>query len=868
MFVENKKNNFSYKVTKDKLSYYANIDTRDLLRNFENNLNTGFKTEFVENWQEEYGYNEISTNNEYIWYKKLFESIFNPFNIVLIILTIISFLTQDIMTGITISFLVMVSSMIKYVQENKSNKACEKLKSMIKTTATVKRDGIKKEIDIKDIIEGDIVYLSAGDIIPADLRIIESKDLFITQASLTGESEPVEKFSNVENIDKKETNPLYLKNICFMGTNVISGTATAIVLFTGKNTYFGSMSKLITVKKAKTNFDKGIEKLSLFLINLMIIIVLLIFIINSINKHDWFSAFLFAISVAVGLTPEMLPVIISVNLTKGAISMSKKRTIVKNINSIQNFGSMDVLCSDKTGTLTENIVILQYHMNIHGKEDLRILKYAYLNSNFQTGLKNLMDIAIINKALENGFYNLNLNYKKIDEIPFDFVRRRMSVILENKNNNNVQIITKGATEEMLKICKYVEYNDSIVELTDDIKEEIMSTVLDLNNDGMRVLALAKKNIDKGEEITIKAENNMILMGYLSFLDPVKQSAKSAIKALKNNNVKVKVLTGDSEIITKYVCKQVGIENKKILLGTDIDIMDDDELQKKIDNIDIFAKLSPQQKLRIVQILKRRGHVVGFMGDGINDAPAMREADVAISVDSAVDIAKESADVILLKKDLNVLNDGVIEGRKIFCNIIKYIKMTISSNFGNIFSLLFASIFIPFLPMLPIQILILNILYDLSQISIPWDNVDNELLIKQKKWSNDSIKRFMVFVGSISTLCDLLLFFFMYKILNYDALLFSSSWFIASIFTQIVIIHFIRTDKKPFIQSSASMNVTFSTIIILIISIILPYVKIGKYLGFVPVQLNLYLILIFILFIYIFLINFVKNNYIKKYKEWL
>ena len=864
---ENKKTKNIAGAIKKKLTHCARIDCVALLKELRTDIRKGLSTEYVEDWQDNYGFNEINNTDEYIWYKELLESFFNPFNIVLLILATVSLLSKDVMASLTIYCLVIISSLIKYIQENKSNKASEKLKNMIKTTATVIRNGFKKEVDIRDLVVGDIIYLSAGDIIPADLRIIESKDLFIAQASLTGESEPIEKFSTLKDENIKNKSVLDFENICFMGTNVVSGTATAIIIAVGKNTYFGSMTKLITKKKSKTSFDKGLSELSLFLIKFMIIMVIMVFFINGITKQDWLSAFLFAVSVAVGLTPEMLPVIVSANLAKGAVSMSKKRTVVKNINSIQNFGAMDILCSDKTGTLTENVVILQYHTNIHGKEDLRVLRHAYLNSNFQTGLKNLLDIAIINKAVENGFYNLNFEYKKIDEIPFDFTRRRMSVIVEDRKGK-IQMITKGAIEEMLQVCKYVEYEGEVIELYEDTKKEIIEKVLDLNEDGMRVLALAQKRIDKTDVITVDSEKDMVLMGYLSFLDPPKQSAKSAIRALKENNVKIKVLTGDSDIIAKCVCKQVGIENDAVLLGKDIDEVSDKELKKLVENVDIFAKLSPQQKLRIIKTLRDDGHTVGFMGDGINDAPAMKEADVAISVDSAVDIAKESADIILLKKDLNVLVDGVIEGRKIFCNIIKYIKMTISSNFGNIFSILFASIFLPFLPMLPVQILILNILYDLSQVSIPWDNVDEELLIKQKKWSTKSIKNFMLSVGPISSICDILLFVVMYKILHYNVETFHSGWFVASMLTQIIVIHFIRTQKKPFVESNVSWQLLWSTVFAGLVTIVLPYIKIGGYVGLAPLSLSFWVLLLGIVGVYVGLVSLVKYFVVRRWSEWV
>lgn len=850
---------------KDSFFEYATKDKNELLKELNTNLNYGLSTDYVELWQDENGFNELNTEENYIWYKALFESFFNPFNIVLSILSLISFITYDIMTGITILSLIIVSTLIKFIQENKTNKASEKLKSMIKTTATTLRDGKKKEIDINQLIVGDIVFLSAGDIIPADLRIIESKDLFISQSSLTGESEPVEKTSLSTD---KNNSIIELSNVCFMGTNVVSGTAIGVILLIGKDTYFNSMVKSINRKKAKSNFDVGLENMTLMLIKFMIIMVIAVFFINAITKHDWLNSFLFAISVAVGLTPEMLPVIISTSLAKGAVNMSKKRTIVKNINSIQSFGAMDILCSDKTGTLTENVVVLQYHLNIHGKEDLRVLRHAYLNSNFQTGLKNLLDIAIIDKAVENQFYNLNFKYKKIDEIPFDFGRRRMSVVLKD-DNGKIQMITKGAIEEMFNICKYVEYNGEVIELNEKIKKEILENILKLNNDGMRVLALAQKNfIDKNEEININSEKDMVLMGYLSFLDPPKQSAKSAIEALKNNNVKVKVLTGDSDIIAKCICKQVGIENNNVVLGTELDNIEDKELKKIVEEVDIFAKLSPQQKLKIIKVLKSDGHTVGFMGDGINDAPAMKEADVAISVDSAVDIARESADIILLKKDLNVLNDGVVEGRKIFCNIIKYIKMTISSNFGNILSILIASIFLPFLPILPVQILILNLLYDISQLGISWDNVDSDLLKTQKKWSAKSIKNFMLFIGPISTICDLILFYIMYNILNYKNTLFNSCWFISSIITQSIIINFIRTSKTPFKESNISLNLGLLITLTTIIAIILPYTKIGGYVDLVPIPSIFYFYLFIVVIIYVLLISLVKKCYIKKYGNWL
>lgn len=866
--IKKQKNNFE--ITKKDLTNFSRMDSFSLLEELKTDLKHGLSTDYVEDLQDEFGYNEVSTNDEYEWYLGLIESFFNPFNIVLMVLAIISFITADVTAALVIVFLVTMSSIIRFIQENKSNRASEKLRSMIKTTATTMRDGKRREIDITELVRGDIIFLSAGDIVPADLRIIESKDLFISQSALTGESEPIEKFSKLsqKTLDNIPNSPIELEDLCFMGTNIVSGTATAVVLSIGIGTYFGLMTKLITKQKAKTSFDKGLSDVSMFLIKFMAITVTVVFLINGFTKHDWLNAFLFAISIAVGLTPEMLPVIVSANLAKGAMSMSKKRTVVKNINAIQNFGAMDILCSDKTGTLTENVVALQYHLDIHGNEDIRVLRHAYLNSNFQTGLKNLLDLAIMDKAVENSLYNLNFEYKKIDEIPFDFMRRRMSVVLKDKKGK-VQMITKGAIEEMLQVCKYAEYKGEIIEINDNIEKEILATVLKLNNEGMRVLAIAQKNeIENIDNITVDTESNMVLMGYLSFLDPPKQSAKSAIEALKNVNVRIKVLTGDSDIIAAHVCKKVGIENNRVILGSDIDNMDDETLKKEVENADIFAKLSPQQKLRIIKNLKIDGHTVGFMGDGINDAPAMRESDVAISVDSAVDIAKESADIILLKKDLNVLVDGVIEGRKIFCNIIKYVKMTLSSNFGNIFSVLFASLLLPFLPMLPVQILILNILYDFSQISIPWDNVDEEYLKTQKKWDVHSIKKFVIWIGPVSSICDIVLFIIMYRLLGWEQKLFNSGWFVASILTQTVVIHLIRTEKKPILESNVSLNVFISTTLTMIISVIIPYTSIGRSIHLTGLPFYYYELLSLVIIFYIFLVQFAKKTYIKRYKNWL
>lgn len=837
-----------------------------------------------------FGENKITYDNKETVLQKLIKSFINPFSLVLIGLAIISFITdyviaspeeKSLITVVIVGTMITISGVLHFVQEEKSNRAGEKLKSMIKTTASVCCEGEFNEIDITNIVVGDIVKISAGDMIPADLRILKAKDLFISQASMTGESEPVEKCPNV---NKKAMSHLELCNIAYMGTNVISGYAIGIVIATGNNTYLGTITEAITERREETSFDKGVNSVSFLLIRFMVCMVPIVFLINGITKGDWLEALLFGLSVAVGLTPEMLPMIVTTNLAKGAMKMSKRKTIVKNLNSIQNFGAMDVLCTDKTGTLTEDKIILEQHLDIHGNEDIRVLRHGYLNSYFQTGLKNLLDIAILEYGAKEGYTNFNELYEKVDEIPFDFNRRRMSVVLKDKSAKT-QLITKGAIEEILSICSFAEYKGEVVELTGEIKEEILETVNKLNSTGMRVIGVAQKNNPSPEgKFSIEDESNMVLMGYISFLDPPKESAVEAIKSLYENGIKIKVLTGDNEEVTKCVCKKVKINSEKILLGSDIEKMNDEELKSLVEEVNMFAKLSPDQKARIVSILKSNGHVIGFMGDGINDAPAMRKADVGISVDTAVDIAKESADVILLEKDLRVLNDGVIEGRKIFANIIKYIKMTASSNFGNMFSVLVSGIFLPFLPMMPIQILVLNLIYDISCISIPWDNVDSEYIKKPRKWDASSIGSFMRWIGPTSSVFDILTYVVMYFVIcplvlggGYNdagvnqivfASIFATGWFIESLWSQTLVIHMIRTPKIPFIQSRAAKPVIISTFIGILVGTILPYTPFGSGLGMSPLPAIYFLILIGIIICYMILVTIVKKIYVKKFGELL
>ncbi len=746
---------------------------------------------------------------------------------------------------------------------------------MVHTTASILRsDTGKHEIQMAEIVPGDIIHLAAGDMIPADVRIISSKDLFVSQSSLTGEAEPVEKYDTLRcDVNKQKSISLSeLDNICFMGTNVVSGSAVAVVLFTGNNTYFGSMAKSLVGQRALTNFDKGVNSISWLLIRFMFVMVPIVFLVNGFTKGDWLEALLFAISIAVGLTPEMLPMIVTTNLAKGAVAMAKRKTVVKRLNAIQNFGAMDILCTDKTGTLTLDKIVLECHLDIHGNEDDRVLRHAYLNSYYQTGLKNLMDVAILEFGAKKEFEDPEKTYKKVDEIPFDFIRRRMSVVLQDGSDKR-QLVTKGAVEEMLSICTYAEYRGEVVPLTEEIREEVKEMVKQLNKEGMRVLAIAQKNNVPHEGVfSVKDESEMVLMGYIGFLDPPKETAAAAIKALNEYGVKVKILTGDNEIVTKKICKEVGLPVDNILLGSQIDGMEDEALAAAAENTAIFAKLSPLQKSRIITMLQSKGHTVGYMGDGINDAAALREADVGISVDTAVDIAKESADVILLEKSLMVLEEGVIEGRKIFGNIIKYIKMTASSNFGNMFSVLAASAFLPFLPMLPIHLLVQNLFYDISQISIPWDHMDEEYLKVPRKWDASDVSKFMIFIGPISSIFDIttyLVMWFVFKA-NTPAVqsLFQSGWFIEGLLSQTLIVHMIRTQKVPFIQSRAAKPVLLLTGTIMAMGIAIPFTPFGASIGLQPLPLTYFPWLIGILLAYCLLTQTIKTWYIKKFKGWL
>ena len=838
----------------------------------------------VEDRQLTYGKNEVvheQKKNPFIVFIKTF---INPFIGVLTGLAVISLVIdvlmaepgeQEWMGVVIIAVMVVCSAILRFWQEWKANEATDSLMKMVKNTCLVKRAGSgEEELDITELVPGDIVFLAAGDMIPADLRIIESKDLFISQASLTGESEPIEKFPEVKEKQYRKGSIVELDNICYMGSTVISGAAKGIVFETGNRTFLGTIARNLTGHRATTAFDKGISKVSLLLIRFMLVMVPFVFFINGFTKGDWFEAFIFAISVAVGLTPEMLPMIVTANLSKGALSMSKKKTIVKNLNAIQNFGAMNILCTDKTGTLTCDKIVLEKYINADGSNDesKRILRHAYFNSYFQTGLKNLMDKAILSHVKELKLEHLKDADTKVDEIPFDFIRRRMSVVIEDKQGKR-QIITKGAVEEMLSICSHTEFNGEVQSLTDELKVKAQKISEEMNRKGMRVLAVAQKSyIEKVGNFSVSDEKEMVLIGFLAFLDPPKPSAAEAIKQLHEYGVEVKILSGDNDIIVKAIGRQVGIDTSYSLTGPDIENMDEAILKERVKTTTCFSKLTPLQKTQIISILQEQENTVGFLGDGINDAAALRQSDIGISVDSAVDIAKESADIILLEKDLMVLEDGVLEGRKTFGNINKYIKMTASSNFGNMFSVMFASAFLPFLPMMPIHLLIQNLLYDISQTTIPFDRMDPEFLRKPRRWDASDLKRFMIYIGPISSIFDIVTYLVMWHVFGCNSpehqSLFQSGWFIEGLLSQTLIVHMIRTRKIPFIQSRATWPVIGMTTLVMVIGIVIPFTSFGASIGLQALPLSYFPWLVGILLSYCVLTQLIKNWYIRKFSGWL
>ena len=880
-------------------------------------LNTtlcGLEPGKVEENRSEYGSNKVTREKKKTLPQRLAGAFINPFTAILFCLALVSSFTDmifphfslfgcvpkdfDCLTVVIILTMVFLSGTLRFVQESRSGNAAEKLLAMITTTCTVTRKGQEMaEIPLDEVVVGDIVHLSAGDMLPADVRILDAKDLFVSQASLTGESEPIEKIPMVNETRDAITD---YTNIAFMGSNVISGSASAVVVTVGHHTLFGSMASEVAHEAVETSFSKGVNAVSWVLIRFMLVMVPLVFVANGITKGDWLSAFLFGISIAVGLTPEMLPMIVTTCLAKGAVSMSKKQTIVKNLNSIQNFGAIDILCTDKTGTLTQDKVVLEYHLNVNGEDDLRVLRHAYLNSYFQTGYKNLMDVAIIQKTEEEEAddpqrVDLSEHYVKVDEIPFDFARRRLTTVVQNRDGKT-QMVTKGAVEEMLSICSFAECDGKVRPMTKELKSRILATVDDLNEKGFRVLAIAQKsNPSPAGAFGVTDECDMVLMGYLAFLDPPKESTADAIKALKAHGVTTKILTGDNDKVTRTICKQVGLKVRNMLLGSDLENMSDQELAKAAETTDVFAKLTPDQKARVVSVFRENGHTVGFMGDGINDASAMKSADIGISVDTAVDVAKESADIVLLEKDLMVLEEGIIEGRKTYANMIKYIKMTASSNFGNMFSVLAASALLPFLPMESLQLIFLNLIYDLSCTAIPWDNVDEEFISVPRKWDASSVGSFMMWIGPTSSVFDWMTYIFMYFVfcplfvsrgVLYNDLashfagadlvrmqtayvaMFQTGWFIESMWSQTLVIHMIRTPKLPFIQSHASAPLTLMTFTGIGVLTIIPFTTFGRMLGFVALPTAYFAYLIPCILLYMVLATSLKKAYVRHYGELL
>jgi P-type Mg2+ transporter len=868
-------------------SYLA---SEDLFSKLDSNIH-GLTFDVILEKQSKFGLNQIEEHKKLTWYKHLWLCYKNPFNLLLTVLDVFYLVADDIRGIIVLSSMIVISTVLRFVQEIRSNLAADKLKEMVSTRVTVMRreneidetvDSYarqvnanlyhpvvsKIELPIKELVPGDIVMLSAGDLIPADIRILSAKDMFVSQASLTGESLPVEKFPIQSKIDIKD--PLELENIGFMGTNVVSGTASAIVLATGKHTIFGSLAgKVVSQEVKQTTFQIGINRVSWLLIYFMLIMSPIVFLLNGFTKHEWIAAAMFALSIAVGLTPEMLPMIVTSTLAKGAVIMSRRKVIVKRLDAIQNFGAMDILCTDKTGTLTQDKICLEKHTDIFGQDYDDVLEYAYLNSYYQTGLKNLLDVAVLDQANFGDIPELVRRYRKVDEVPFDFERRRMSVVVTDNEGQHI-LVCKGAVEEMLNCCASAYHNDGILPLNDDLLTKLRQVTEELNADGLRVVAVAIKRYKTPKLVySVSDEQEMVLVGYIAFLDPPKETTKPAIQALNQHGVAVKILTGDNELVTRKICREVGLNVEGMLLGSQIDELSDGELARISEDTTVFAKLTPAHKERIVTVLRNKGHTVGFMGDGINDAAALRAADIGISVDSAVDIAKEAADIILLEKSLMVLEHGIEEGRKTFANMMKYIKITASSNFGNVFSVLIASAFLPFQPMLPIHLLVLNLLYDISQIAIPFDNVDKESIAKPQRWDALEIRRFMIFFGPLSSIFDIATFILMWHVFGANtvdhATLFQSGWFIESLFTQMLIVHMIRTRKIPFIQSRASASMITMMLVVLGVGLVFPMMhSLSEYMQMKALPLTYFMYLTLIVGGYLLLVQFMKNIYARRY----
>lgn len=855
----------------------AICSVNDFLNLYNVNLQSGLTDFQIDENYAKFGNNELKQNKPKSWYDYFIDSLISPFNLILIGIVLVLFYTDIILTKpasyaniIVVFSLIIISTFLEFFEVYSSNKSATKLKDLVSTTATVLRNGSSLKVSLKNLTVGDVVLLSAGDLIPADLRIVESKTLYVTQSSLTGESDAIEKVAISSNKSVEDFNSITdFDNIAFMGTNVTSGSGKGIVFKTANSTYFSKIANTIDSAKPTTSFQKGITSISKLLIRFMLILIPVTFLLNSF-KHDTLVAFTFSVAIAIGITPLLLPVILSSSLAKGAIRMSKKKTIVKKLDSIQSFGAMNILCTDKTGTLTEDKIVLEKYLDIKGFEDKRILKHVFLNSYFQTGLKGSIDEAVVSRAGMEDLNNIILNYKKIDEIPFDFVRRRLSVIVSDGTKK--QMITKGAIEEILSICTLADYKGQVFSITPEVKQNILNISKSLNLDGFRVIGVCQKNdLNTNNIFSSKDEKNMVFLGFIGFLDPPKSTAKDAIERLNSDGIRVIVLTGDNEYVAKSICNKVNIKTSKILLGNQIEKMPDIAIIRHLRNTNIFAKLSPIQKARIIRLLASTGNIVGYMGDGINDAPSLINSEVGISVDTAVDIAKETADIILLEKDLNVLTDGVMEGRKTFGNLMKYIKMAVSFNFGEVLSVLIASMLLPFFPITPIQLLVQSLLYDLGQLSLPFDNVDSEYLRHPQQWNLKSIKRFMLFMGPTSSIFDLLVFailWFGFRLRLPQVAVFQTIWFSYGVVSNLVGLHVIRTSKIPFLQSNASKSVYISSISLSLIALIIPFTGVGSFLGLVPLSVEFIILIICIPILYCFVAMFVKKIYIKRYGDWI
>lgn len=816
-----------------------------------------------------YGPNQVVYEARHTIIGELAGRTINPLNLLLLSLATVSYTLGDPRAAIMIGVMVILSVSLGFVQEHRSNKAADALRRMVRTTATVIRQTkaagpTHVDIPIEQLVPGDVIQLAAGDLVPADLRLISARDLFVNQSALTGESMPLEKgpHTHVAPVDSH----FELPNVCFMGSAIVSGVGCGVVVLTGKATIFGRIADVVAAQRIETSFDRGVTRFTWLMIRFILVMVPLVFVINGLTKGNWFEALLFAVAVAVGLTPEMLPMIVTVNLAKGALDMSRKKVIVKRLNAIQNFGALDVLCTDKTGTLTQDHIILKRHLDIHGNESDRVLEYAFLNSVHQSGLKNLLDVAVLKHVKLHEQLKVHEQFVKIDEMPFDFERRRMSVVLARDDGAHI-LICKGAVEEIFSVCTRYAIDGATNPLDESHYGATKKITDELNSDGFRVVAVAYKEMPADQiAYSVADETALTLLGFIAFLDPPKDTAAAAIAALKARGVQVKILTGDNGIVTRKICHEVGICVDRIVLGKELEPLSPAELEDLAEEASIFAKLSPSQKASIVDALHRKGHVVGFLGDGINDGPALKASDVGVSVDSAVDIAKDSADIILLEKSLAVLADGVLEGRKVFGNITKYIKMGASSNFGNMFSVLGASIILPFLPMAPIQVLTNNLLYDFSQTTIPTDNVDAEYLSMPRRWDLGNIVKFMLLIGPISSVFDYVTYFTMlYFFHAWDKpALFQTGWFVESLLTQTLIIHIIRTAKVPFLESRASLPLVATSLGIATAGIALPFTSLGDALGFAPLPWTYWPVLVLILLSYAVLTHLTKTWFVRRF----